>query len=109
MDVPQAAECLGLSPEYVHTLIRKNMLPTLKGKGLGRTPFHRIPRQEVIRYKESFLKPARENYMGVGQAAKHLGISRYTIYRLRNKKILSTTKHKCKQTTIDTYPRTWQI
>lgn len=100
MDVPQAAECLGLSPEYVHTLIRKNMLPTLKGKGLGRTPFHRIPRQEIVRYKENLLKPARENYMGVGQAAKYLGVGRSTIYRLIDKKILSTTKHKWKQTTL---------
>jgi excisionase family DNA binding protein len=100
MDVPQAAECLGLSSEYVHTLIRKNMLTTLKGKGLGRTPFHRIPRQEIVRYKENLLKPTRENYMGVGQAAKYLGVGRSTIYRLRDKKILSTTKNKWKQTTL---------
>lgn len=100
MHVPQAAECLGLSPEYVHTLIRKNILPTLKGKGPGRTPFHRIPRQEVIRYREDYLKPVQENYVGVGQAAKYLGVGRSTIYRLRDKKILSTTKHKWKQTTL---------
>jgi excisionase family DNA binding protein len=38
--------------------------------------------------------------MGVGQAAKYLGVGRSTIYRLRDKKILSTTKHKWKQTTL---------
>lgn len=100
MDVPEAAEYLNLPPWEVYDLIDKNILSTLKGKGPGKTPFHRIPRQEIVHYKENLLKPARENYMGVGQAAKYLGVGRSTIYRLRNKKILATTSHKEKQTTL---------
>ncbi|HEY9246461.1 MAG TPA: helix-turn-helix domain-containing protein, partial [Candidatus Methanoperedens sp.] len=55
MDVQQVAEYLSLSPESVYTLIRKNILPTLKGNGLGETSFNRIPQEEVVRYKENFL------------------------------------------------------
>lgn len=38
--------------------------------------------------------------MGVGQAAKYLGISRNKIYRLINKKILTTMKCEEKQATL---------
>lgn len=72
----------------------------MKGKGGGKTPFNKIPRDEIVRYKENVLKPTQENYMNVGQAAKYLGVGRSTIYRLRNKKILSTTNHIYMQETL---------
>jgi DNA-binding XRE family transcriptional regulator len=100
MGILQAAEYLDLSSRQVYTLISKNMLMTLKGKGGGKTPFNRIPREEIVRYKENVLKPTQENYMSLGQAAKYLGVGRSTIYRLRNKKILSTTNHIFKQATL---------
>ncbi len=46
MDIQQAAEYLGLSTSHINSLIRKKIIPTLKGKGAGKTPFNRIRRQK---------------------------------------------------------------
>lgn len=55
LDLSGAAEFLNLTPWEVYKLIDKKTLATLKGKGLGKTPFHKIPRDEIIRYKENLL------------------------------------------------------
>lgn len=59
LDLSGAAEFLNLTPWEVYKLIDKKTLATLKGKGLGKTPFHKIPRDEIIRYKENLLDRPR--------------------------------------------------